>query len=108
MGLVDPGQLGQHFDVLERQVALTGGAQQVLAADPQRVAVLFGAGQQVAGNQVSTRADLLAVQGWTVPTTGYLEFVFSRHGPLPGREWFGLPGAMGAILNVMEVLLRRP
>lgn len=108
MGLVDPNELGSHFDVHEVVVSMTPNWQQALPADPQRVAVLIGSAQGGQGALVTTQPNNGTTAGIPVPATGYMDFVFSRHGPLPAQAWYAQSQAAGAALTFITVSLRRP
>lgn len=108
MGLVDPNELGSHFDVQESVVIVSPAYAQALPADPQRVAVLWGVGVAGVAAVVTTNPAALTNDGITVPTSGYLEFCFSRHGPLPAQAWYAKSSGGGGRLTVITVSLRRP
>lgn len=98
--------LGTAFDLQGGTLTLSGGAQQIVAANPRRVALMvyqngsFGPIQIFWGGP-DNPAGLV-----TVPADDWQEILWLRHGPLVQQPWFATTATLGSVVSWTEVILR--
>jgi hypothetical protein len=104
----DPAVFGSYFTVNVTMGSTPPNPVQVLAPNPTRVAVLFALGNGSSGTFVQPGSAPLTVGGIVLPTTGYLEFYWARHGPLVGFSWWIGSVPPGQQYLMIEVLYKQP
>lgn len=102
----DPVILGSQYQVIPYQVVIGTTPKQVVPSNPSRVAILFSPGN-TAGIGVWPGAGVaFASMMQLSQTNDYTEFVFSRHGPLPGYAWYAAANVGAPSLSVIEIVYR--
>src|SRR5688500_17289465 len=88
-----------------RAAWLGTGDEEVLPADPQRIAALFWLDTTLVEIVVSTSGLGPQDAHFRLASSGYPEFTFSRHGPLPACRWTFTGSVAGDSFTWTEVLV---
>jgi len=84
------------------QVDMTSA--RILAADPRRVAVIFSGDGGFSTGAVEPVGWSATPSRIFTPAGGYIEFTFSKHGPLPAGPWNGINPVGSSLVFITEIL----
>ena len=94
-----------NFRVVETVISLPGAVKQLVAANPDRVAIIFSA--QLGGSSafISTSNAPALTQGFILGQNAPVQsFTWSQHGGFVQQAFFCSAGGAGASLTIIEVL----
>lgn len=103
LGGIGPQYLGADYHWAFDAVPIAAPGDQIVPADPCRVALLFAVGHYSGSGLVQPIPNSDQNVGIACPPQGYLEFVWHMHGPLVCSAWYSADGNGGVPLTVATV-----